>query len=151
MWSPNRHNSHYKRDWAEKIDYLQSLLQQLESQVLGAPLAETELEEDTSEHRLFALRKLDKTFEEAKEVFARWKVSDKRQKEVFRKATSDETPVKDENAEEPNWDSDRSQRQQSKEKDKISTNDVKSIKHELLETSMPPLQIKDWYKKLGDY
>ena len=53
-----------------KLDYLKSLLEQLQSQVLGAPLAETESEEDTSKARLFALRKLDKTFEEAKEVFA---------------------------------------------------------------------------------
>ena len=64
-------------------------------QVLGAPLAEIESEEDTSEDRLYALRKLDKTFEEAKEAFARWKVAGKRLKEVFTKATSDETPVTD--------------------------------------------------------
>ena len=60
-----------------KLDYLKSLLEQLQSQVLGAPLAETETEEDTSEARLFALRKLDQSFEQAKEVLARWKVSGK--------------------------------------------------------------------------
>ena len=84
-----------------KLEYLRELLQQLQSQVLGVPLAENETEEDTSEHRLFTLRGLDKTFEEAKEAFARWKVAGKRLKEVFTKATSDEKVVKDETAEEP--------------------------------------------------
>ena len=135
----------------KKIDYLQSLLQQIESQILGAPLAETELEEDTSEHQLFALRKWDKIFEEAKQAFARWKVSGKRLKEVFKKATSDETQVKDENAEEPDGERDRRQRQRSKDKDKISTNDAKSLKPELSETNLPPLQIKDWYRKWENY
>ena len=34
-------------------------------------------------------------------MFARWKVSGKRLKEVFTKATSDKTTVKDKTAEEP--------------------------------------------------
>ena len=64
-----------------KIDYIEELLGKLQSQVLGAPLAESESEEDTSEVRLFALLKLDATFEEARAVFTRWKVSGKRLKE----------------------------------------------------------------------
>ena len=88
-----------KETGQKKLEYLKNLLEQLQSQVLGAPLAETESEEDTSEHRLYALQKLDKTFEEVKEAFARWKVAGKRLKEVFRKETSDKTLVKDENSE----------------------------------------------------
>ena len=72
-----------------KIDYLKVLLEKLQSLVLGAPLAETESEEDTSKARLFALQRLDKKFEEAKAVFTRWKVSGKQLREVFSKATSD--------------------------------------------------------------
>ena len=132
----------------KKLEYLRELLQQLQSQVLGAPLAENETEEDTSEHRLYALRKLDKTFEEVKEAFARWKMAGKRLKEVFSKATSDETVVKDETAEEP---TEGRPRQLLSETDKVSTNDAKSLKPDLLETSMPPLQIKDWYKKWENY
>ena len=64
-----------KETGQRKLDYLKDLLGQLQSQVLGAPLAQTDTEEDTSEARLFALRKLDQTFEQAKEVFTRWKVS----------------------------------------------------------------------------
>ena len=39
----------------KKLEYLRELLQQLQSQVLGAPLAENETEEDTSKHTLFTL------------------------------------------------------------------------------------------------
>ena len=81
-----------------KLEYLRELLQQLKSQVLGAPLAENETEEDTSKRRLFTLWKLDKTFKEAKEAFARWKTAGKRLKKVFSKATSDKTVIKDETA-----------------------------------------------------
>ena len=35
--------------------------------------------------------------------------------------------------------------------DKVSTNDAKSFKPDRLETSMPPLQIKDWYRKWENY
>ena len=93
---------------------------------------------------------MDKTFKEAKEAFARWKVAGKRLKEVFNKAISDKTPVKDETAEEPSK-GDRRPRRRSRETDKVSINDAKSLKHDLLETSMPPLQIKDWYKKWDNY
>ena len=85
----------------KKLEYLKDLLQQLQSQVLGAPLAETESEEDTSKHRLYALWMLDKTFKEAKEAFARWKVAGKRLKEVVTKETSEKNSHKDETAKEP--------------------------------------------------
>ena len=87
-----------KETGQRKIDYLEELLAKLQLQVPGAPLAESESEEDTSEARLFALGKLDQTFEEAKAVFTRWKVSGKRLKEEFKKITSNETTIKDKNA-----------------------------------------------------
>ena len=84
-----------KETWQKKLDYIKSVLATLETEVLGAPLTETESEEDTSEHRLFTLQKLDKIFKEAKQALARWKVSGKRLREVFKKATSDEAQIKD--------------------------------------------------------
>ena len=65
--------------------------------------------------------------------------------------TSDETQVKDENVEEPDGERDRRLKHCSKDKDKISTNDAKSLKPEVLETNLPPLQIKDWYRKWENY
>ena len=44
-----------KETWQKKLDYIKSVLTTLETEVLGAPLAETESEEDTSKHRLFPL------------------------------------------------------------------------------------------------
>ena len=86
------------------------------------------MEEDTIEHRLFALRKLDKIFEEAKQAFAKWKVSGKQLKEIFLKATSDKKQVKDENAKEPDRERDKRTRRHSKKKDKVKTNGTKSLK-----------------------
>ena len=81
-----------------KIDYIEELLGKLQSQVLGAPLAESDKDEDTSEARLYDLRKLNQAFEEAKAAFTRWKTSGKRVKEEFKKITSDKTMVKEEDA-----------------------------------------------------
>ena len=55
---------------------------------------------------------------------------------------SHETMINDENA-----DKTREERgvRRAKDTDKVSTNDTKSLKPEMLETSMPPLQIKNWY------
>ena len=68
-------------------------------------------------------------------------------KEEFKKITSDETAVKEEDAEEPR---DRAVRR-TKDTDKVSTNDAKSLKPETLETSLPPLQIKNWYRTWDNY
>ena len=82
-----------------KIAFIDELLGKLQSQVLGAPIVETDQDEDTSEARLFKTRDMDAVFEEAKAVFARWQCSGKRLKEDFKRITSDETTIKDENAE----------------------------------------------------
>ena len=55
----------------------------METEVLGAPIADSEEAEDMSEHRQFALRNLDRTFDEAKQAFARWNISGNRLKKVF--------------------------------------------------------------------
>ena len=54
-----------------KIAFIEELLGKLQSQVLGAPIAETDQDEDTSEARLFKTCDMDATFKEAKELFAR--------------------------------------------------------------------------------
>ena len=65
---------------------------------------------------------------------------------------SNETTVKDKTAEEPREKGGvRRPRWRSKDTDKGSTSDAKSLKPNCLETSMPPLQIKDWYCKWGKY
>ena len=123
-----------------KIDYIEELIGKLQTQVLGAPLAESDKDEDTSEARLFKTCDMDTVFEEAKAVFARWHTSGKRLKEDFKRIMSDYTTIKDENAKETR--EERGVRRQ-KDSDKVSTNDTKSLKPEILKTTMPPLQIKN--------
>ena len=55
-----------------KIAFIESLLGKLNDQVLGAPIAETDADEDTSEARLFKAREMESTFEDTKEAFTRW-------------------------------------------------------------------------------
>ena len=89
-----------------------------------------------SEQRQLALRNLDRIFDEAKQAFARWNILGKRLKEVFRKAIVDDTAyIKEGPKIRP--------RHRSRDKDKVSTNDAKSLKPEMLETNLPPLQIMD--------
>merc|ERR1711867_347900 len=84
---------------------------------------------------------------DAKEVFARWQCSGKKLKEVFKRITSVET-VKDKNAEET-----REERgvRRPRDEDKVSINDAKSLKPDMLETTMPPLQIKKRYRTWDNY
>ena len=130
-----------------KIAFIEELLGKLNSQVLGAPIAETDQDEDTSEARLFKAHNMDANFEEAKEVFARWQCSGSKLKENFKELTSVET-VKDENTEEKR--EDRGGRR-PRHKDKGSTTDAKSLKTDMLKTTMPQLQIKNWYRTWDNY
>ena len=115
----------------------------METEVLGAPMADSQKDEDTSKHRQFSLRGLDGTFDEANQAFARWNISSKRLKTSFLSSISDETEVKDEGTKEPGgsrpW-------CQSRDKDNVSTSDAKSLKPEVFEKSLLPLQTKDWYR-----
>ena len=131
-----------------KISYIEELLGKLQSQVLGAPIAETDQDEDTSDARLFETRDMDAVFEEAKAVFATWQTSGKRLKEDFKRITLDKTMIKGENTEET-----REERgiRRLKDSEKVSTNYAKSLKPEMLETTMPPLQIKNWYHMWDNY
>ena len=111
----------------------------MNDQVLGAPIAETDADEDTSEARLFKARDMEATFEDAKEAFARWQSSGSKLKENFKELMSVET-VNEENSEET-----REERggRRPRNEDKGSTTDAKSLKPDMLETTMPQLQIKN--------
>ena len=111
----------------------------MNDQVLGAPIAETDADEDTSEARLLKARDMKATFEDTKEAFARWQSLGSKLKENFSELTSVET-VKDEITKDSR--EDRGSRRPRQE-DKGSTTDAKSLKPDLLETSMPQLQIKN--------
>ncbi len=130
-----------------KIAFIESLIGKLNDQVLGAPIAESDADEDTSEARLFKAREIESTFEDSKEAFDRWVSWGLKLKENFNNITSVKK-VKDEDTEDSR--EDRGSRRPRQE-DKVSTTDAKSLKPDLLETSMPQLQIKNWYKTWDNY
>ena len=63
-------------------------------------MAKSDQDEDIIEARLFNIGELDAVFEEVKAVFTRCQCSGKKLKEEFKRITSVETMVKDENAKE---------------------------------------------------
>ena len=90
---------------------------------------------------------MESTFEDSKEAFARWQGWGSKLKEKFNELTSVEK-VKDEDTEDSR--EDRGSRRPRRE-DKGSTTDAKSLKLDLLETTMPQLQIKNWYRTWDNY
>ncbi len=121
-----------------KIAFIESLIGKLNDQVLGAPIAESDADEDTSEARLFKAREIESTFEDSKEAFDRWVSWGLKLKENFNNITSVKK-VKDEEAE----DSEDRERRRPRHEDKGSTTDKKSLKPDILEMSMPQLSIKN--------
>ena len=120
-----------------KIAFIESLLGRLNEQVLRAPIAESEADDDTSEARLYKAREIESNFEDNKEASNRWVSWGWKLKEKFNNITSVKK-VKDEYAEESE---DRGTRRPRHE-DKGSTTDAKSLKPDILEMSMPQLSIK---------
>ena len=55
-----------------KIDFVESLIGKLNEQVLRAPIAESDADDDTSETRLYKAREIKSIFEDSKEAFDRW-------------------------------------------------------------------------------
>ena len=118
----------------------------MNDQVLRAPIAESDADDNTSEARLYKAREIESTFEDSKEAFDRWVSWGMKLKENFNNITSVKK-VKDKDAEESE---DRGTRRLRHE-DKGSTTDAKSLKPDLLETSMPQLSIKNWYWTWDNY
>ena len=90
---------------------------------------------------------MESAFEDAKEAFASWQGTGSKLKENFSELTKVET-VKDKNTEETK--EDRGGRRPRHE-DKGSTTDAKSLKPDMLETTIPQLQIKNWYRTWDNY
>ena len=122
-----------------KIAFIESLLGKLNEQVLRAPIAESDADDDTSEARLYKAREIESNFEDSKEAFDRWVSWGLKLKENFNNLTSVKK-VKDEEAK----NSEDRERRRPRHEDKGSTTDAKSLKPDILDTSMPQLSIKNW-------
>ena len=60
----------------------------MNEQVLRAPIAESEVDDDTSEARLYKAREIESNFEDNKEAFNRWVSWGLKLKENFNNITS---------------------------------------------------------------
>ena len=63
--------SSLKEAWQKKLDYIKTVLSTMETEVLGAPIADSKKDRERSKHRQFSLRALDRTFDKSKQAFAR--------------------------------------------------------------------------------
>ena len=129
-----------------KVDFVESLIGKLNEQVLRAPIAESDTDDNTSEARLYKARELESHFEDNKEAFDRWVSWSLKIKANFKELTTVKK-FKDEEDE----DSEDRDRRRPRHEDKGSTTDAKALKLDILDTSMPQLSIKNWYRSWDNY
>ena len=129
-----------------KVDFVESLIGKLNEQVLRAPIAESDVDDDTSEARLYKARKAESNYENKQEAWDRWVSWCMRTQETFKKLTDVKTPKTEDNEDEEDRD-----RRRPRYEDKGSTNDAKGLKPDVLETSMPQLKIKNWFTCWDNY
>ena len=136
----------YTKTGQTKINYVESLIGRLNEQVLRAPIAETDADEDTSEARLYKAREIESKFEDNREAFDRWVSWGLKIQANFNELTAIKKP-KDEDTE----DLEDRDRRRPRYEDKGSTTDAKGLKPDVLDTSMPQLTIKNWFKCWDNY
>ena len=128
-----------------KIDYIDKLVKNLNDQVLRAPIKVKETDSDTSESRMYQARSIDEKIEESKEAFDRWANSILMAEQNFKVLTEKKKPKRDDS-------DDREENNRGRTSyDKGSTNDAKGLKPDVLDTSMPQLTIKNWFKSFDNY
>ena len=135
----------YAKTGQNKVNYVESLIGRLNEQVIKALLKVTDADDDTSESRLYKAREIESKFEESREAFDRWTSMCMKIQANFRELTEVKR-LKREDTGDP----------EDKEKgrpreDKGSTTDAKGLKPDVLETSMPQLTIKNWFKCWDNY
>ena len=124
---------------------MESLVSKLNEQVLRAPIKVKDTDDDTSESRLYQAREIETKLEESREAFDRWITSVMKLQANFKEQTEGKRlkPEDSEDSEDKNKGRPRD--------DKGSTSDAKGLKPDVLETSMPQLTIKNWFKCWDNY
>ena len=137
-----------QKSWEKKLLYLSNLLGRLEEEVVNAPIATAQDEEDTCETRQFKLQAQDKVYDKAQQVFVRWKITFQRSRQVFKDLLAS-FETKEEEKPEPTG---ARTRGHSPDRTKnVSTTDANALRLEMIETSLPSMQMKDWYRKWTNY
>ena len=137
-----------QESWEKKLLYIATLLGKLEEEVVNASASTGQEEEDTYKTRQFNLRAQDKVYDEAQQVFRQWKITFIRNVKIFK----DTLALSENKEEEEKPEKGARTRGHSPDRPKnVSTTDVKALHPEMLETSLPLMQMKDWYKKWTNY
>ena len=112
----------------------------------SAPIAQEE--EDTYETRSFNLCAQDAIYDEAPQVFLHWKINFLRSIKYYK----DTLALSKEKEEEEKPETGARARAHSPVRPKNpSTTDAKALRPDMLETSLPSMQMKDWYRKWTNY
>merc|ERR1712089_69023 len=128
-----------------KIEYIDNLVKKLNDQVLRAPIKVKETDSDTSESRLYQARAINEKIEESKEAFDRWANSILMAQQNLKVLTEKKKPKREDSDDEEENNRGRTSY------DKGSTSDAKGLKPDVLDTSMPQLTIKNWFKSFDNY
>ena len=121
------------------------LVGKLNEQVLRAPIKIKDMDDDTSKSQLYIMREVETKFEESKEAFNRWITSVMKIQANFKELTEGKR-FKHEDSGDPE-DKEKTRPREGKG----STTDAKGLKPDVLETSMPQLTIKNWFKCWDNY
>ena len=63
--------------YQKKLNYIKTILHKIESEVLGAPIAQSNKDKEMIMNRHYQIRDVEKQFQVAREAYTRWNVSGK--------------------------------------------------------------------------
>ena len=105
-------------------------------------------DEDTHQSRSFNLGAQAKVLEEAQQVFVCWKINFLRSIKIYKDAIAS---GKETTEPKPATGGTGSGHHSPTRTKHPSTSDAKALHPDVLDTSLPSMQMKDWYKKLANY
>ena len=112
----------------------------------NAPAPVSPDDEDTYQSRSFNLRAQEKVLEEARQVFVCWKMNFLRSIKIYNDAIAS---GKETTEPKPATGGTGSRHHSPIRPKNPSTSDAKTLRPDILDTSLPSMQMKDWYKKAG--
>ena len=134
--------------WDKKLQFISKLLNGLQDEVANAPAPVSPDDEDTYQSRSFNLKAQENLLEEAQQVFVRWKINFLRCIKIYKDAVASEKETIEPKPAAGGTGSGHHSPTRTKNP---STSDAKALCPDILDTSLPSMQMKDWYKKWTNY
>ena len=114
----------------------------------NAPAPTSPDDKDTYETRSFNLQAQETLLEEAQQVFIRWKINFLRSMKIYKDAVASSKKTTETK---PGTGGAGSRHHSPTRPKNPSTSDAKALRPDILETSLPSMQMKDWYRKWTNY